>query len=757
MDSYVSPVLYPGRLLHVSAIVPESPVFVTVSHSSPRIVSHFTEPRHKPPGLTVPSDRWRVTWTTDSVTPSLRSTDTSDSFIHVAALSPPSPRPSSRPLSHFRSLSSVPTATLSTTSPDSKPRAPTKSTSTSQLPFVNRSGSLDFGDEMSTLPDPRSRSPAEEYNQPSPGHSQHPDLSQEVATLSTKLINAINHQTSLDDTLSATRHELDSAHDRIRELEVQNASQRNMMAGDVWVRRSTLDAERKAMHAEKRSLQAVVTEETEKRMGTEMEKNKIEQELENLTTALFEEANHMVIQAKEDAKADYEALQRKNDQLKAQLADSEGLLKSQQEQLSELKQVMETIMSEHDDVASGTAPSSPGFAKFEAREDDQSLPNGFVASPNMDSLSPAHPTSFHHILHPVLRTDLSAYDDFVALARVSKQRAGSRVSSGSMGGLNALTMGLGGSTSSAHPSNASTTSLGTSTAPSNSAPQSPNTPASAASSNSTPGAAPTPNLKDTRFFKRVQAEDVDPTLRLDTAPGLSWLARRTVQNAMADGSLVVEPVHTHSSLVAIARPQYYPCSLCGETRKDQGYLRYHRFRTSEADSAQRYPLCKYCLGRVRSTCDFLGFLRMVKDGHWRADDEDHEKAAWEESVRLREQMFWSRIGGGVIPVGQAAQPEGDRSQRPSHEQSRLSEEVKADEIIPKDVTVSANDGPTDRSTDAPTPEPTTPAVVEAPRTPPAKTDGPNSVRNSTQSLNTNHSSGSETTTRLSINIPFSAY
>ncbi|CCC08722.1 unnamed protein product [Sordaria macrospora k-hell] len=40
----------------------------------------------------------------------------------------------------------------------------------------------------------------------------------------------------------------------------------------------------------------------------------------------------------------------------------------------------------------------------------------------------------------------------------------------------------------------------------------------------------------------------------------------------------------------------------------------------------------------------------VKDGHWRADDEDAEKAAWAESVRLREQMFWSRIGGGVLPV-----------------------------------------------------------------------------------------------------------
>ena len=71
---------------------------------------------------------------------------------------------------------------------------------------------------MSTLPDPRSRtmSPANDTSPSTP--SQHPDLSNEVATLSTKLINAINHQTNLDDTLSATRHELESSKERIKHL-----------------------------------------------------------------------------------------------------------------------------------------------------------------------------------------------------------------------------------------------------------------------------------------------------------------------------------------------------------------------------------------------------------------------------------------------------------------------------------------------------------------------------------------------------------
>jgi len=41
---------------------------------------------------------------------------------------------------------------------------------------------------------------------------------------------------------------------------------------------------------------------------------------------------------------------------------------------------------------------------------------------------------------------------------------------------------------------------------------------------------------------------------------------------------------------------------------------------------------------------------MLKDGHWRAHGEEGEKSAWEESTRLRERMFWSRIGGGVVPA-----------------------------------------------------------------------------------------------------------
>lgn len=568
------------------------------------------------------------------------------------------------------------TSSTTPSSPSARPHIPLKSPSTSHLPKISLSPN--YFDEMSTIPDPRSRrvSDAHDADSSADGSSptQHPDLNDEVATLSTKLINAINHQTALDDSLSAARQELETANGRIRDLEAQNTSQRQ-------------------------SMQATITSETALRIETEKEKKKIEQELENLTTALFEEANRMVIGAKEEAQQQQDAIQRKNDQLKAQLEDSEALLKSQQEQLTELKRVLET-MAERDDQTNVTTPSSPGITKFESNDDGLGFQDSAATSPIYENMAPAPPTSLQHLIQPVLRHDLGAYNDFIALARHSHQRAGSRISSGSMGGLTALTLGLGGSTS----SNSNGLPL--------SAPQSPNT-VSGSSTASTPNLPPPPSLKETKFYKRALVEDIEPTLRLDNAPGLSWLARRSVLTAVTDGNLVVEPVATTNA----AKAQLNACALCGEARKEAPFLRYHRFRTSEADSAQRYPLCSYCVARVRSTCGFLGFLRMIKDGHWRADDDDHEKTAWEESVRLREQMFWARIGGGVVPTSQidGTGSEAFRSPRTSHER-HTSERSPTTHLKP-DAAIAAQAAATTTTTTAATT--TTPEVP--PRTPPEQT------------------------------------
>ncbi|KAL8680631.1 MAG: hypothetical protein Q9186_003223 [Xanthomendoza sp. 1 TL-2023] len=464
---------------------------------------------------------------------------------------------------------------------------------------------------------------------------QNPALNNELAMLSNKLIRAINHQTDLDDTLAETRHELTLARQRVEQLEVRSGSHEAMLASGELVPKSEVERQ-------KVQLLENLAHEQKERGVMEKDKRGMEQELESLTTALFEEANQMVAAARKER----EVADRRSDQLRLQLNDTEILLASHQEQLAELKAVMHQMTIDREEAnvntASSTAPSTPAIHRHETYD-------GLYTSPTLigtKDIVPAPPTNFTHLVHPVLRTDLQAYDDFHTLLSISRNSSpSSRVASGSFGTLNVSGLSHLAGWEQHHipcrlPSTGSTSSL--STAPIPSSPMAPSSTSSSVSSRDLPINAMA--LKETRFYKRALTEDIEPTLRLDIAPGLSWLARRTVVNSMCEGSLVVEP------MPAAITYNVFACSLCGENRQDEEHTRSHRFRTSENEHAQRYPLCNYCLARVRSSCDFLGFLRMLKDGHWRASDDETEIQAWEECVRLRERMFWARIGGGVVPV-----------------------------------------------------------------------------------------------------------
>lgn len=114
--------------------------------------------------------------------------------------------------------------------------------------------------------------------------SQHPDLSNEVAALSVKLVQAINNQTTLDDTLAETRQELETAQNKISELETENEKYRKDISDEVLVKKSDFDYEILR-------LKAALAEERAQRALAERAKKNIEQELETLTAALFEEAN----------------------------------------------------------------------------------------------------------------------------------------------------------------------------------------------------------------------------------------------------------------------------------------------------------------------------------------------------------------------------------------------------------------------------------------------------------------------------------
>ncbi|GAQ44694.1 rab guanine nucleotide exchange factor S2 [Aspergillus tubingensis] len=528
-----------------------------------------------------------------------------------------------RPTSHKRSNSSE----NNSLAPD---KTVTKARSTNDLsgtvtakptPGVRSSSVGNFQEtSFSTLKDPRLASHSEDSETSESTQSHHPDLSNEVAALSVKLVQAINNQTTLDDNLVATRQELEQAQAKIRALELENEKYRQDIDQEVLIKKSDVDYEMLR-------LQAALAEEKAQRALVEKEKKGIEQELETLTAALFEEANKMVAAAK----LEREAVEKKNEQLRSQVKDTEALLASHQEQLAELKSVLHGLNLAKDDSETrtiiSTAPSSPTMPRHPLHVSKNSeIPDIPEEIPTLEELTPGPSTSFPHLIKPVCRTDIQAYEDFRELFTTSRaSKPASRATSGSYAGLNVMSLASGFGSASSSPAKSQTHSPNGSV----SSPQ--------------PVTSHIP-LKETRFYKRVLSEDIEPTLRLDAAPGISWLTRRSVLSGICDGTLLVEPMPPS------AKKYEFPCSMCGERRNGPTNERTHRFRTSDSETAQRYPLCVLCLERVRSSCEFTGYLRLILDGHVRIGDAEEEKDAWDETIRLRERMFWSRIGGGIIPL-----------------------------------------------------------------------------------------------------------
>lgn len=562
-------------------------------------------------------------------------------------------------------------------------------------------------ESLSTLPDPQNASSSDLSRTRSPS-PRHPDMSDEVSKLSDKLINAINHQARLEDSLAGVRHELDVSRSRVQKLEAEAGEQERKVTGGLLISKAEVDAEKSKLLAE------LIDERNQKGVILQ-EKRGIEGELETLTASLFEEANKMVASANKER----DAVEKRNQQLRDQVKDTESLLANQQEQLAQLKVVMQQMKNAGgkeeggDSARSSTAPSSP----MSSRDKDAHvlrLLEAMNLSPRSvemgHEISPAPSTTLTHLLKPVCRTDLPAYEDFRHLLLLSQRsQPASRVTSGSYAGLSVMSLGGLTPSSSSSPlcpqANSSSTSLNAnlnqSTAPS------PQLPGSfSPSSNVEKG--PTP-LKELKFYKRVLIEDIEPTLRLDLSPTISWLSRRSILSALTETGLIVEPI-PESGIRLYSRTT--PCALCGESRRDQSNPRTHRMRVSEGEFATKWALCGLCLEKVRATCDLVGFVRMIRDGVVRCADRDEEQEAWEELVKLRERLFWARMAGGVVPSFVERISEKGSPLVPSTRDTSLEMTSEADFDTSKPPS-----GPNDISpSQTPTNRPSTPTVpVSSPR------------------------------------------
>ena len=523
-------------------------------------------------------------------------------------------------------------------SPSGSPRSSlSKARSTTDLNAIATANRLKENIQESsfrTLADPRTSSMSDLSKTGSRSPSErHPDLSAEVSTLSDKLVSAIEHNSEMDEKLSQTRRELEESKARIAELE------REAREHEARVSRGDL-VSKKEVEESNDKLSAELVEERKQRSIAQQEKRGMEGELETLTASLFDEANKMVAAANMQR----DAVEKKNAQLRDQIKDGEALIASQTEQLTELKVLMQEIGSEHRrDISSprsSVGPTSPALV----REDSDlaralEAMNLTPASGDNTEIAPSPATSLTHLLRPECRTDIPAYEDFRNLVQTSGPRshtpshAPSRAGSGSYGGLNV--MGL----SFANSSNPNLVS-----GPGNKTSSNPAIPGSF--SPNADGKGPI-LLKDTRFFKRIMTEDVEPTLRLDLSPTISWLNRRSIVGALAESSLVVEPIPDASMKLY---GKYTMCAICGESRKEDQNPRTHHMRVREGEGATKWSICRLCLEKVRGVGDLIAYVRNIREGVVKCGDRKEEEEAWEELVKMRERLFWARMAGGVVPA-----------------------------------------------------------------------------------------------------------
>jgi hypothetical protein len=164
------------------------------------------------------------------------------------------------------------------------PKEVTRSISVPHLGKVAHAQVQHESDGMNTIPDPRSATPQPALSRQPSSDSQQPDLGQEVSMLSTKLINAINHSTMLDDSLQQTRHELEAAREQLARLEMKVQEHEDKVSQGLLVDKVVYDKMEKQYVTE-------VQEERNRRIAAETAKRKTDSEVEALTAALFEEAN----------------------------------------------------------------------------------------------------------------------------------------------------------------------------------------------------------------------------------------------------------------------------------------------------------------------------------------------------------------------------------------------------------------------------------------------------------------------------------
>ncbi|SCU95782.1 LAFA_0G02278g1_1 [Lachancea sp. 'fantastica'] len=398
-------------------------------------------------------------------------------------------------------------------------------------------------------------------------------VSVQVSSLSTQLIESIDKQSLLEEQLLAARKVINGQKASLEALEDLKAQ--------LSQTRNELKAE-KAQNAKNRGLLRTAEEE---KGSAQAEADRLNKEVEELTASLFDEANSMVA----DARRETHNFKVKNDKLSEQLQEKDTLLETLKIQLKNLKGVLYNLEQEQ------CAAQASNRNSVVANESG-ALSSGPLEK-TMNALTGTLPTSDTVVFSPYLKSlryDLGLYNEFLKFVTVLPECS---------------------------------------------------------------------SIKDTtsrsKLLRRLVNDEIQPMLRLDNASGVGWYVRRNLMNLMMEGMVIIEPVSGinetyrlgHGSNSAVNSPQLPkseksreshlynypadsppvaiqdPCAFCSESRNDileHGRLYLLKTLQKNEDGSitpnAQFPLCHYCLLKIRQTCEIFAFLRLLKSGAWHLED-----------------------------------------------------------------------------------------------------------------------------------------
>ncbi|TFK84903.1 hypothetical protein K466DRAFT_552883 [Polyporus arcularius HHB13444] len=299
------------------------------------------------------------------------------------------------------------------------------------------------------------------------------DLFSQVTQLNNKLVRSYDRVSDLEDELHVTSSNLRQATLKISQLELERTQHLSALSTGLLVEKSHVTTELTR-------LMEKATEEAARRGQAESARAEIEQELDDLSANLFNQANIMVAEARiAEARS------------ARKLEETEVALRSAEEVVGALQAQMQALQAEKEQA--------------DRRVEDMRVRMG---KGKWVDRSPDGPRAMQH----QLLSSHVPYHEFLVF--VSHLRA-------------------------IRPASVQPPAMST--------------------------------LLPLPLLARLVAEDSDPTVRLDLAPSLNWLSRRSVFAAIHSGQLTVEPMQFTTLLEELAPPNipasshhtHISCALCG--------------------------------------------------------------------------------------------------------------------------------------------------------------------------------------------------